>query len=374
MNRSDLSRNEYMLRGPLAKKGYDWWWHSFTAWNKETGKEKAFFIEYFVINPALGRDKPVFGQIPGAEGKSKPAYVMVKAGTWGEDARQIHAFYPISELKLGVRGLDITAGCCRLTEKSMQGYVDMEEKEAKKHPEYMSDAGVMSWDLSIEKKTAFHVGYGASKFFRKLNAFEMFWHAEGMKTEYKGSIWLDGEEYEVIPEKSYGYADKNWGSNFTSPWVWISSCNLTSQLTGKKLNNSVFDVGGGCPKVFKVPLKRKLLIDFNYEGTDYEFNFSKFWTKTKTTFTCNETEEYIVWKVKTENKDAIMHLICKCKKSEMLWINYEAPDGRKRHNRLWNGGTGSGKIRLYKKMEKGAVLIDDIRFSNAGCEYGTYDK
>ena len=80
----------------------------------------------------------------------------------------------------------------------------------------------------------------------------MFWHAEGIKTEYSGTIWLDGEEYEVIPEKSYGYADKNWGGDFTSPWLWISSCNITSLITGKKLNNSAFEAGGGKPKAFGI--------------------------------------------------------------------------------------------------------------------------
>lgn len=24
-------RNAFTLKGPLAKKGYDWWWQSFTA-------------------------------------------------------------------------------------------------------------------------------------------------------------------------------------------------------------------------------------------------------------------------------------------------------------------------------------------------------
>ena len=47
MNKSDYNRDLYMLRGPLAKKGYDWWWHSLTAYNKETGEEKPFFIEYY---------------------------------------------------------------------------------------------------------------------------------------------------------------------------------------------------------------------------------------------------------------------------------------------------------------------------------------
>ena len=34
--------------------------------------------------------------------------------------------------------------------------------------------------------------------------------------------------------------------------------------------------------------------------------------------------------------------------TEMLFINYEAPNGSKQHNRLWNGGTGKRRIkRVY---------------------------
>ena len=39
-----------MLKGSLKKKGYDWWWHSFTGYHKTTGKPKSFFIEYFIMN------------------------------------------------------------------------------------------------------------------------------------------------------------------------------------------------------------------------------------------------------------------------------------------------------------------------------------
>ena len=53
-----------MLTGKFAKQGYDWWWHSFTAKHEETGEERPFFIEYFVCNPALAQDTPVFGQLP----------------------------------------------------------------------------------------------------------------------------------------------------------------------------------------------------------------------------------------------------------------------------------------------------------------------
>lgn len=46
-NISDISRDQWMLTGPLATKGFDWWWHSFTAVNAKTEKRRGFFIEFF---------------------------------------------------------------------------------------------------------------------------------------------------------------------------------------------------------------------------------------------------------------------------------------------------------------------------------------
>lgn len=162
----------------------------------------------------------------------------------------------------------------------------------------------------------------------------MFWHAEGMKTEYDGWIVLDGQRYIVRPETCFGYADKNWGGDFITPWVWLSSCDLMSKVSGKRLTNSVFEVGGGCPVVFGIPLGRKLLGQFFYEGTDYEFNFSKFWTGSRTRFSCNETEDKMIWHVVQSTFKAKMEVDIECPKDEMLLINYESPDGFKRHNRL----------------------------------------
>lgn len=59
----------------------------------------------------------------------------------------------------------------------------------------------------------------------------------------------------------------------------------------------------------------------------------------------------------------------------MLNINYEAPTGLKRHNRLWNGGNGTGTLKLYKKGLFGKLtLIDEVYAEGIGCEYGEYDK
>ena len=43
-NHHDIIRDSCMLHGPLAHHGYDWWWHSFTAQDAETGEDKPFFL------------------------------------------------------------------------------------------------------------------------------------------------------------------------------------------------------------------------------------------------------------------------------------------------------------------------------------------
>lgn len=55
-------------------------------------------------------------------------------------------------------------------------------------------------------------------------------------------------------------------------------------------------------------------------------------------------------------------------------MNYEAPDGSKKHNRLWNGGNGWGTIRLYDKDHGQLSLVDEIEAAHIGCEYGEYGE
>lgn len=376
MNKSDITRDAYMLKGPLAKKGYDWWWHSFTAHHAETGEAKSFYIEYFLCNPAHAQAEPVlvWNDPAGRSAGRRPSYCMVNVGFWGDPKGQLHRFFPWSQVHVsdGVP-FHLTAGDCTCSETHMSGRVAVSEADAKAHPEWMSDAGVMEWDLRIDKQVAYNVGYGASSFFRRLNAFEMFWHAEGMKTAFEGWLRLNGEEYIVRPEDCYGYADKNWGGDFTSPWVWLSSNDLISKATGKRLHNSVFEIGGGNPKAFGIALGRKLLGQFYYEGQDYEFNFSKFWTGSRTHFDCRETDTHIIWHVVQTTFRAKMIVDITCRKADMLLINYESPDSYKRHTRLWNGGTGQGTVKLYQRRHGRWRLIDQVYANHVGCEYGEYE-
>ena len=373
-NRHDIARNAFMLRGPLARRGYDWWWHSFTAQDAETGEDRPFFIEFFICNPALAEYEPVFGQLPENKTAGKrPSYLMVKAGTWGPGHCQLHRFFSLHETRIRQDvPYEVEAADCYASENALRGSVSILPEEAAAHPEWMCDAGEMSWDMQLDKQIAFNVGYGASKPLRDAEAFAMYWHAEGMKTAYRGKVVCNGREYVVTPEKSFGYADKNWGRDFTSPWVWLSSSCLKSKITGKTLSNSVFDIGGGRPKIYFIPLDRRLLGVFYYEGREYDFNFSHVWLNVRTEFSFEEQEELVHWRVRQENRYAVMETEVFCRKEDMLLVNYEAPDGSKKHNRLWNGGNGWGTVKLYDKEGGTLHLADEIEATHIGCEYGEY--
>ena len=374
-NVHDIKRDACMLRGPLAHRGYDWWWHSLTARDEETGEERPFFIEFFLCNPALAADVPVLGQLGEnrAAGR-RPSYLMVKAGAWGPDHCQLHRFFAWKEVHLAPDApYRIEAGDCLACETELRGSVSISPEDAAAHPEWMCDSGEMQWNLAVDKRIAFNVGYGASKPLRDAEAFAMYWHAEGMKTDYAGSITLNGRRYRVSPEDCHGYADKNWGRDFTSPWVWLSSNCLVSRKTGKVLENSAFDIGGGRPKIYFVPLDRWLLGVFYYEGREFDFNFSKLHLQVRTAFSFEETDELAIWHVRQENIHAVMETEVFCRKRDMLLVNYESPDGEKRHNRLWNGGNGWGTVRLYEKKARGIELVDEVEATHIGCEYGEYD-
>ena len=65
--------------------------------------------------------------------------MMVKAGTWGEDAAQLHRFFGWNKIGVSFKvPFSVKADDCYCTENEM------------------------SWNLKIDKKVAFNVGYGYS--------------------------------------------------------------------------------------------------------------------------------------------------------------------------------------------------------------------
>lgn len=285
MNLSDLARNSNMLRGSLAKRGYMRWWHSFSGTQPETGEIRTFFVEFFIVNPGRGGSRPILGQHPHSKKQGlKPSYIMVKAGVFpdgsGKAGRQLHAFYPVSALQAtgnplimqleGDPEAHCRAGRCFYSEDKLSGFVEVTPEEARRRS-YMTDCGFMEWDVTVRKAITCHTGKWSGKFSQALNLLDSFWHGEGIRSFFQGSVNLDGVNYEVLPETSYGYADKHWGRRFNKPWFQFACGKLASQRSGQELRHSVLAVNVVCPRFLCFPLRPGLMLQLTYMGEDFEF-------------------------------------------------------------------------------------------------------
>ena len=362
ISRENRKRNRFMLSGATKKNGFDMWCHSFTGFNKLTNEARSFFIEFYVINPGISQKEVSFGKSPLSNQEIKPSFFMVKAGSWGNDGKQLHSFFPISDVSISKRNLKIKSDSFLVTETELSGSVEVSFSQATNHPEYMCTSGSMSWNLKMDKRFPFSAK-------RIQSDSKIHWFVQGVKTIYGGTVVFDGVEYTVIPQKSYGHADKFWGKCFTNPWLWLSSSNLTSLITGHPLQNSCFDVGG----VSVVGTKRKgLQVFFTHQNETYEFSPSGIFRNDKINFNFAQNGEIGHWTVSAENSKYLLDVDVFCKKSDMIFMNYLNPDGSMPHKTLWSGGSGSGEIRLYKKVNKSLELFEHARVENCGCEYGEY--
>lgn len=370
----DLGQAYGIAHNPLYENGYDWWWHSFVGVKRSTGELQPFFIEYYVINPGLGGPEPILGQeLRNRSAGIKPSYAMMKVGSWVEgDSRQIHNFYGIDQFSAAKDSMDVRIGNNIATETALRGSVALTEEEVAQHPEYMSQAGSMSWDLKADKFLSYSVGYAASELFTLLNSFAMWWHIPGMRVRYEGTVTYNGEIFDVYPDRSYGYQDKNWGTEYTNPWVWLNCNKFKSQKTGQELGYTSLDVGGGLPQVFNIPLGKRVLVVFYHEGELYEFNFSKLWKYSRQKFDVKVGEKDVSWDIEAESKDARIEINFSNPKSKMLKVNYESPRGAWEHRELWNGGHASGTVKLYKRHLGGWRLIDTFIGEMGGSEYGEH--
>ncbi len=372
MNQSDLTRNAYMLRGSLAKKGYCRWWHSFSGVQSETGETRTFFVEFYVINPGLGGEQPVLGQHPYYKKRGiKPSYVCIKAGVFpdaqGQGGKQLHAFYPISSLKTTPSPLVMQVEDCFYSENRITGFIDVSPEEAK-HRCFMSDAGTMEWDLEVYKAVSCHTGLLSGPLFRFFNALDSYWHGEGIKSFFRGFVTLDGVSYEVQADTSCGYCDKHWGRDFNKPWIQLSSGSLTSERTGKELRHSVLALNGCCPRFLFLPMRRKLMIQLSYMGEDFDFGLKPF-VLSRCKWETKETNKRFIWHVIAKNKNAVIKISGSCTKEQMLHLQYENPDGLKSRLPLWAGSDGIGTIQLYRRTPGGRELLDTLHMKNLLCEY-----
>lgn len=360
-----------MLYGDRAKNGYDWWWNSFLARHSATGELKPFFIEYFIINPALSPNKVVFGQLEENKlNKNYPSYCMMKVGTWGNEKAQLHEFFPSNEfVNKSNKKLDLKIAHNSISENHLKGSVNVSAEDSMNYPERMTDFGSLEWDLKVENCISYDVGIGSSFLMRKMSAFEMFWHVHGLYAKFSGKIIFNNQEYIVDEDSSFGYRDKNWGVDYTIPWLWLNCNNFVSRNTGLP-EKAFLDVGGGCPVFFGINLNRRIITAFYYKNEKIEVNFSKFWLLSKQLFECTIDDEFVKWNITSVNRKYKLEIRFKCLKSNMIKVNYENPKGLKYYQNLWNGGHAYGSVEIFKKNKGDWTLLDILDGQFGGCEYG----
>ena len=365
------------FENPLYKNGYDWWWHSFVAQDSETGDLKPFFVAFFVINPGLGGDEtPVLGQAPANKAQHvKPSYAKIVAGTWGENSSvQIHNYFPLKDFYAATDRLDVRIGDNTLSETRLHASVRMSDAEAAQHPESMSDAGELSFDLAIRKDLSYIIGYPTSDLFINLNAFAMWWTIPGMKSYVSGEVRFNGKRYVVVPGSSFGYQDKNWGSDYTNPWSWLNCNRFVSRTTGKVLDRTSLDVGGGAPRVFGVSLGEKVLVAFHHEGELFDVNFSKLFRAGDEQAQVEESASAIRWKIQAQNGGRKIVVDFSAPKSKMMLIRYENPQGEVNHRQLWNTGFAEGTVDILAKGSNNEwTPVESLSGSFGGGEYGRHE-
>jgi hypothetical protein len=302
----------------------------------------------------------------------KPSYLLVKAGAFpdadGEGGTQLNVFYPISEVLTAENPFIMQTPDSFYSENHISGFVDIDAHEAE-YPFFMTDAGYMEWDLELHKAVACDMGFVTSPISTALGILSSFWHAEGMKSFYKGRVSLNGTEYTVTPETSFGYADKNWGREANKPLLLLASSNIQSERNDRNFKHSALAVNGCFPKLFFLPLKRRLMIQLTYMGEDFEFHFASIKCISRCRWKLKETNKRYIWHIKAQNKTSVIKLSLNCTKAQMLALMYENPDGSLPESPLLSGAGGSGSIELYRRINGDLELIDTMRVENLLCMY-----
>ena len=375
-----INFSRFKPHSALKKNGIVWARYVFTGIDAISGAEQLFFIEWEMLNAALSPDESVLGfksrtsiseddlqyALAGteaalnlrAESIVTPSYVAVRAGTFGVKPKQICGYYSLKDAAGGFRLSPVAVGNCSFDDGRLSGSLSCTAKERASHPEYFCNAGEISWELRYEIKKQFDAGYK-----KKTEA----WIPAGVRTAFSGSVTLDGREYSVLPKKSYGYIDAHFLRTLPAPYFHISSSNLTSRISGKALFNSSFTVQG----IFEDSLSLALEL----EDTDIAFEAKKRGASEKILWDCiempaDEEGERLHWSVSADTKKWVIDIDIVCHTSKLFVRNIELSEGNRKVMKLLSGGSGTGEIKLYRRIGKSLEIIEDAHVAFALCEFG----
>lgn len=355
------------------------------------GGERMFFIEMESINPALSPDKVALGykfnanikiedltaalagtqaaSDIGKEDTPPPSYIAVRAGTFGTGAKQLVLYEKTSSLVTDKGKLCSVAGCT-FEDDTLTGSISLSKEDALDHPEYMCDTGKITWSVKYLCNTSFRALY---------NKGTDRWMPLGARATFSGTVVLDGAEYEVSGNRSYGYVDFSECKKgaLPLPYFHISSSRLTSHITGRPMTDSCFVVHGlyGNAKD-RVAVGLKL--------GDRVITLPVTNGKVKTIQECveapaDEGGERLHWSMSVELNGSVfsgryvVDIDVMCHTNLLYVRNIELPEGNRKLMRLLAGGDGVGTVRLFQYVKKNLVLVEEAHIASSFCEFGQAD-
>jgi hypothetical protein len=376
--------DQYLLRGKLRHEGFEKWRYDFCAVHKDTGVEKKFFIEMYLVNPAISPKVAVIAQksrlafsendlqyaLAGTmatknaepEVVVRPSYVLIKAGMFGENGKQINNFLPSAQLSYSKDSGVFKVGDCSFSSYSLTGSVYVSEDDLREKPELSCNAGAMDWELTFKRD----ISCGLMGFKQ-----DTVWVPTGAKTSFSGTIHIDGEEFIAYPQNSFGYSDKKWGIHLNDPYFHLSSSKLTSIITGKSMTNSCLVIDG--------EYNGKIQAFLNVDGHNFRIArpslfkcFSEFHECTQ--MPTDEDGEKLHWSLSIHKGKYVIDIDVFCRAEEMFVRDYEIPQGRRTLIKVLGGGTGKGEVRIYKKIHKNLELLEHANIYDVSCDFGQKEE
>lgn len=351
---------------------------------KLSGTERAFFIELALVNPSISPDATVLGYKTRVNIKPEdlqnvlvgsvatkslatekivtPSFVAVRAGAFGENSKQVVKYLPVKNCEIGNKSLFFKGGDCVFNGQALTGRIELSKDDITAHPEYFCDAGIAAWSLQYRIQHTFQKGYSGKS---------QHWAVPGGRVEFSGSFNLDGVEYVISSQKYPGYIEHFWGKDLCNDWFHLSSTNLISVISGHTLKASNFTVHG--------VYDDRISILLNIEGRQIFYTsdmgrhaYNAIWDVTESPD--NNAKEpngqNLHWSVSIHSKQYVLDVDVFSGSDNLCMRPWELACGNRKMLKVLAGSQGLGEIRLYKKMHKDLILIEQARLIKTFCEYG----
>lgn len=362
---------------------------------EDTGAERTFFIELALINPTLSPNKVILGYKGRAKPSSEdiqnillaseaarsvalesavtPSYITVRLGVLGLGTKQLAFYTTRSEAQFNIKSfwakVKSASSEATFSLEKLSGHLERTLGDITAQPELFSDAGEATWDLS------FRVRNSPLKTFRG-GVFN--WDPAGAVVDFSGTLKLDGVSYKIGNSSlggQPGSIEHFWGGSLPSDWFHLSATKLISVISGRPLDGGYFTIQGVYDD------RVNLLTNIGgktcaFIATDSKRHYNALWDVTEAPSVGGEGSR-VHYSCSIHSKGGIFGKGALVFDVDIFSVGEESAlrrwedsrGGRQLH-KILSSGTALGEIKVYHRVKKDLVLIEQARAVNAIAEYG----